>query len=107
MIKNHHLAKSISDSSWSEFIRQLEYKGQWYGCQIEKIYRFFPSSKRCFHCGYINNSLKLFDRSWTCKECGSILDRDVNAAKNILNWYTVGNTEIYADGQLIRPFSEG
>lgn len=107
MIKNHHLAKSISDSSWSEFIRQLEYKGQWYGCQIEKIDRFFPSSKCCFYCGYINNSLKLSDRIWTCKECGSVLDRDVNAAKNILNWYTVGNTEIYADGQLIRPFSEG
>jgi putative transposase len=103
MVKNHCLAKSISDVGWSEFVRQLKYKGEWYGCQVEQIDRFFPSSKRCFHCGYINQNLTLNDRTWTCPECKTELDRDVNAAKNILNWYTVGTTEINADGQNVRP----
>jgi putative transposase len=99
MLKNHHLAKSISDSGWSEFVRQLNYKGQWYGCHIEQIDRFFPSSKRCFHCGHIYERLTLAMRQWGCPECGTLIDRDLNAAQNILNWYTVGTTEIYAAGQ--------
>ncbi len=107
MIQNRHLAKAISDVGWPEFVRQLSYKGQWYGCHIEKIDRFFPSSKRCFHCGFVNQDLKLSDRQWICPECGCILDRDINAAQNILNWYSVGTTRIYADGQNVRPSSEG
>ena len=87
MMKNHKLAKSISDSSWGDFFRKLKYKAEWYGRELLEIDRWFPSSKRCNHCGYINNGLKLSDRTWECPSCKCILDRDINAAKNIL---TVG-----------------
>jgi putative transposase len=107
MTHNHCLAKAIFDAGWAEFTRQLSYKGQWYGCHIEKIDRFFPSSKRCTHCGFINQGLKLSDREWVCPECGCLLDRDLNAAQNILNWYTVGTTEINAVGQTVNPTSVG
>lgn len=103
MVKNHKLAKSISDSGWSEFVRQLKYKGEWYGCHIEQIDRFFPSSKRCFHCGYINQDLTLSDRLWTCPECACVIDRDINAALNVLNFATVGTTGIHAAGQTVSP----
>lgn len=103
MVQNHHLARSISDAGWSEFVRQLTYKGEWYGCEIHKIDRFFPSSKRCYHCGFIHQDLKLSEREWLCPECSTVLDRDINAAQNMLNWYTVGATEIHADGQNVRP----
>ena len=84
MIKNHRLAESISECSWYEFIRQLEYKANWYGRNVVKIDRFFPSSKTCSNCGYIKESMKLSERKWICPKCGSELDRDLNAAKNIL-----------------------
>jgi len=87
MMKNHKLAKSIMDSSWGDFFRKLKYKAEWYGRELLEIDRWFPSSKRCNHCGYINNGLKLSDRKWECPSCKCILDRDINAAKNIL---TVG-----------------
>ena len=87
MQNNHKLAKSIADSSWGDFFRKLKYKAEWYGRKLLEIDRFFPSSKRCNHCGHINNQLKLSDRTWECPSCKCILDRDVNAAKNIL---TVG-----------------
>lgn len=83
MVKNHSLAKSISDASWSTFVSMLEYKAEWYGKNILRIGRFEPSSKTCSNCGSINDELTLKDREWTCKPCGSILDRDVNAACNI------------------------
>jgi len=89
MIRNHRLAKSISDAGWGEFSRQLEYKGMWYGCHVLKADRFFPSSKRCSDCGYIH-SISLSQRQWACPECGSIHDRDVNAALNILKFGTAG-----------------
>jgi putative transposase len=85
MIKNHKLAKSISDCSWSEFVRQLEYKSKWYGKNLIKIGRFEPSSKLCSDCGAINQELTLKDREWACKSCGIIHDRDINAAINIKN----------------------
>lgn len=85
MVKNHHLAKYISDCSWSKFVSMLEYKAEWYGKNILKIGRFDPSSKMC-SCGYINKELKLKDRSWTCPKCGSINNRDLVAAKNILKF---------------------
>jgi putative transposase len=107
MVRNHSLAKSISDAGWSEFVRQLNYKGQWYGCHIEQIDRFFPSSKRCVHCGFVNQDLQLSDRHWICPECGSVLDRDINAAQNILLWSTVGATGFQAAGQTVSPTSVG
>lgn len=84
MQKNHCLAKSISDASWSEFVRQLEYKSQWYGRELIGIDKWYPSSKRCNDCGYVMSALPLNVREWTCPECGTIHDRDVNAAKNVL-----------------------
>lgn len=87
MQKNHKLAKSIADSSWGDFFRKLKYKAEWYGREILEIDRWFPSSKRCSCCGYINNGLKISDRIWECPSCKKMLDRDINAAKNIL---TVG-----------------
>lgn len=82
MIKNHSLARSISDASWYEFVRQLEYKALWHGKTVIKIGRFDPSSKLCT-CGIVNRSLSLSDRIWICSSCGSKHDRDVLAANNI------------------------
>jgi putative transposase len=84
MVKNHKLAQAISDCGWSELILQLEYKCQWYGRELIKIDRFFPSSKRCGNCGYVMDKLPLNIREWTCPECGTNHDPDINASKNIL-----------------------
>ena len=83
MTANHCLAKSIHDAGWSEFTRQIKYKSEWNGVCFGQIDRFFPSSKRCFHCGRINESLTLKDREWICL-CGQAIDRDYNSAQNIL-----------------------
>ncbi|MEH2001227.1 MAG: RNA-guided endonuclease TnpB family protein [Nostoc sp.] len=84
MVKNKKLAFSISDASWGELIRQLEYKCDWYGRTFVKIDRWFPSSKRCGHCGYIVEKLPLNVREWDCPKCSTHHDRDINASKNIL-----------------------
>lgn len=84
IMANHHLAKSVADAGWSEFIRQIKYKSEWNGVHFGQIDRFFPSSKRCHACGWINQSLTLADREWTCQGCGHVVDRDLNAAQNIL-----------------------
>ena len=86
MLKNHCLAGSISDVSWGMFVTMLEYKAKWNGVNILRIGRFEPSSKTCNCCGYINKELTLKDREWTCPECGSVLDRDINASINIKNF---------------------
>jgi putative transposase len=86
MLKNHKLAQSISDVSWSTFVNMLEYKADWYGVNILKIGRFEPSSKTCSCCGYINNVLTLSDREWICVKCNTEHDRDINAAINIKNF---------------------
>lgn len=86
MIKNHNLAKAISDCGWYELTRQLTYKAEWNGRTYIKIGRYVPSSQTCNVCGYVNKDTKdLSVREWTCPECGTVHDRDVNAAINILN----------------------
>jgi len=81
--KNHKLAQAISDAAWGELVRQLEYKCRWYGRTLEKIDRWFPSSKRCGNCGHIVESLPLSIREWDCPKCSTHHDRDINAAHNI------------------------
>ena len=83
MLKNHKLAGSIQEMSFYEFKRMLEYKTNWYGRKLIFVDRFYPSSKTCNHCGYINKKLKLSDRQWVCPDCGEIIERDYNAALNI------------------------
>jgi len=83
MVKNHNLARAISDMGWSELRSMLEYKCEWEGKHLFTIGRFEPSSKACSCCGKINKELTLKDREWTCTGCGVIHDRDVNAAQNI------------------------
>lgn len=98
MVKNHSLARSISNQGWSEFVSMLEYKSKWYGREMVKIDRFYPSSKTCSECGSKNNNLTLNDREWICSSCGCVLDRDVNAAKNILREGIETLTNRRADG---------
>ena len=85
MLKNHYLAKSISESSLNDIKTKLSYKCEWNGIKLVEVGRFFPSSKTCNKCGYIKNDLKLSDREWVCPNCGNKHDRDINAAINIKN----------------------
>jgi putative transposase len=95
MLKNHSLARSIAGASWGEILRQLDYKAQWYGREVVKVDRWFPSSKRCSTCGYIvtaghgGKEMPLDVRRWTCPGCEAEHHRDVNAAINI---QAVGHT---------------
>jgi putative transposase len=84
MLGNQHLARHIADAGWAEFRRQLEYKALQRGVTLAVVERFFPSSKTCSDCDYVNQDLTLADRTWTCPCCRAVHDRDLNAAKNIL-----------------------
>lgn len=101
MQKNRCLSKFISDASWSEFLRQLEYKAHWYGRELIGIDKWFPSSKRCADCGYTAPKMPLNVRQWTCPECGSLHDRDVNAARNVL----AAGLAVSARGEAVSPVS--
>ena len=81
MVRNHSLARAISDASWAELRRQLEYKADWYGRTVIAVDRFYPSSKTCSARGVITANMPLNIREWACASCGTRHDRDVNAAK--------------------------
>lgn len=98
MVKNHKLARAISDAAWSEFRSMLEYKAQWYGREVIAVDRWFPSSKLCSNCGTIASKMPLHVRTWTC-DCGTTHDRDVNAARNIL----AEGLSVTACGAGVRP----
>ena len=84
LMKNHHLARAIGDVSWTEFVRQLHYKADWYGKKIIQISRWFPSSQLCSTCGFSSGKKPLSIREWACEHCGTHHDRDINASVNIL-----------------------
>ncbi|HNC56681.1 MAG TPA: RNA-guided endonuclease TnpB family protein [Leptospiraceae bacterium] len=96
MMKNHKLAQSISDVGFYEFRRQIEYKAKWYGKEVVFVNTFYPSSKLCSVCGWKNENLTLTDRVFECKVCNSKIDRDMNAAINLKQFYTGSSPEIYA-----------
>ena len=85
MLRNHKLAESIQELNFGEFRRMFEYKAKWYSRYLVFVDRFYSSSKTCNECGYVNKTLKLSDRVWTCPDCGKIIERDYNAALNILD----------------------
>ncbi|MFH8930989.1 RNA-guided endonuclease InsQ/TnpB family protein [Streptomyces pristinaespiralis] len=84
MVKNHSLARAISDAAWRELRTMLEYKAAWYGRDLVVVDRFFPSSRLCSTCGTLQHRMPLSVRTWTCDSCGTAHDRDVNAARNLL-----------------------
>jgi len=90
MVKNHYLARAITDVAWREFRRQMEYKCNWYGKNLLIIGRFEASSKTC-SCGYVNQELKLSDRKWTCPKCKTRHDRDILASQNIKRFALIGS----------------
>ena len=99
LVRNHTLAKAISDVGWGELVRQLGYKAAWYGRTLVAIDKWYPSSKRCAACGHVLDSLPLDVRQWTCPKCGVRHDRDINAAKNIL----AAGLAVNACGEAVRP----
>lgn len=86
MMKNRHLSKAIAQQTFYEFIRQMKYKCEWKGIQFLQVDRFYPSSKTCSRCGSIKTDLKLSDRTFVCPECGFEIDRDYNAAINLMRY---------------------
>jgi putative transposase len=94
----YKLNRSIHDVGWGEFRRMLEYKTKWYGSKLVVAPRYYPSSKRCSHCGFLTNQMPLSIREWRCQCCNVHHDRDINAAKNLRDFYTGSSPGIYACG---------
>ncbi|HEY5092747.1 MAG TPA: RNA-guided endonuclease TnpB family protein [Acidimicrobiales bacterium] len=103
MLKNHSLAKHISDAAWDEFTRQLDYKTKWYGSTLVKVDRFYPSSKTCASCGTVKAKLSLATRTYAREHCGHKVDRDLNAAINLARQGLAGTSSITGHGGEVRP----
>ncbi|MFG2045712.1 RNA-guided endonuclease TnpB family protein, partial [Dactylosporangium sp. NPDC048998] len=101
MVRNHTLARAISDAAWRQFRTMLEYKATWYGRDLIAVDRWYPSSKLCSACGALTEQMPLTMRTWTCR-CGTVHDRDVNAARNIL----AAGLAVSACGAGVRPQRE-
>ena len=102
LLKNGRLARAISDAAWTDLRMMLEYKCAWYGRELVVVDRFFPSSKLCGNCGTVRGERPLNVREWTCDNCGTVHDRDVNAAKNI----RAAGLAVSACGDGVRPQRE-
>ena len=89
MMKNRHLSRAITEQNFAKFISYMKYKCEWNGIKFIQVDRFYPSSKMCSNCGSIKKDLKLSDRTYICPECGTVIDRDLNAAIN-LEHYSIG-----------------
>jgi putative transposase len=100
MLKNHRLARALSDASLAEIHRQLEYKSKWYGAAFVKADRFYPSSKRCSKCGHVKETLSLDERTYRCEnpDCGLVMGRDLNAAINLKLWPGVASAAACCPG---------
>ena len=108
MIRNRHLSRQIADAGWSEFRRQLAYKTVWCGSQLVVALRFFASSKRCSACGAVKNELPLAQRVYHCDACGAVLDRDLNAARNLASLVAGSSSETQnACGENVSPALAG
>ena len=104
LLKNHRLAQAIADVGWGEFRRQMMYKSRWYGNALYLAHPFFPSTQLCSRCHRLPSvKMDLSVRTYHCAHCGLILDRDLNAARNLLWLYTASSAEIDACGEYIRP----
>ena len=103
MMKNHYLAQAIADVGLYEFRRQLTYKGEWYGCQVVLADPYYPSTKRCSHCGNVKAKMDLGERVYECEVCGLVIDRDLNAAQNLAQLITASSAGIDACGEGVRP----
>ena len=99
LVRNHSLARAISDASWSGFRSMLHCKADWYGRTVVVLDRWYPSSKTCSRCGHLLDILPLGLREWTCPGCGEVHDRDVNAARNLL----AAGRAVAACGDGVRP----
>jgi putative transposase len=99
MLGNHSLARAISDAAWSDLRGMLQYKCAWYGRTLTVVDRWYPSSKQCSACGHLLDALPLNTREWACPGCGTVHNRDVNAARNIL----AAGRAVTACGDGVRP----
>jgi putative transposase len=91
MMKNKHLSEKVQEQNFYEFRRQIEYKAQWARIPVVIADRWYPSSKTCIECGYVNKDLKLSDRTYVCPVCGNVIDRDFQASLNLKRY---GETEL-------------
>jgi len=104
MLKNRHLARAIADVGMHEFRRQMEYKAAWNGVDIGLADRWYPSSKTCSRCGHLKEELPLSKRTYRCDACGLVMDRDLNAARNLAKLtYTASSAGMNACGEAVRP----